>query len=168
MPAINVAILDLKSRLETQNPNSIADLLPFPLEDTVMNVMVDNADFQQAYTAAGNKLTRCLFIKYYYEISKDTYLDEIANIFRLLPVDSLLYKNSLSKTVRQKDKPCSKFYSIEIQGDFVRLIYRTNVNDEYAAKDKSEQDYAGCEYAVFWIFRLQGERLQLFRQTAAG
>jgi hypothetical protein len=166
---MNNAILELRSKLESQNRNRIAELMDFPLADTIMNVHVDDAGFLESYRTAGNKLSKAMFIKYYSDIAKDTYLDEITKIFSQVPMDSLAYTNELDKEVKQEMEPCTKFYSIEVQQNYVRLTYRTHANKEYVPKETQDTpDTAGCEYAVSWIFRLEGDKLRLFRQGAAG
>jgi hypothetical protein len=168
---ITDAILDLKTILESKNRNSIAELMDFPLEDTVMNVYIDDSVFQKSYKAAGNKLSKPLFMQYYDTISKFTYLDQVTEIFKLVPLDSLKYKNELTKEFKDKNEPCMKKYKIEVEQDIVRLVYGTDTNDEYVkkgiAQDEESED-AGCEYSVFWIFRFDGNKLKLLHQGAAG
>lgn len=165
---MNNAILELKSRLESKNRNSIAELMDFPLPDTVMNVHVDDIGFLEAYRKDSNRLSKSMFIKYFNDISRDTYLDEVTKIFSQLPIDSLAYTNKLSKELKPETEVCTKFYSIEVQQNYVRLTYRTHANKEYVLKTTYDTpDFAGCEYVVSWIFRLDGERLRLFRQGSA-
>jgi hypothetical protein len=167
---ITDAIVELKTILESRNPQNIAALMDFPLADTVMNMYLDDSVFQKSYQAAGNKLTKALFLKYYDTISKFTYLDQVTEIFKLVPLDSLKYKNELTKEFRDKNDPCLRFYEIEIDQDNVRLSYGTNRNEEYKGKspEQEETDLAGCEYQVYWIFRFDGNKLKLLHQGAAG
>ena len=145
--------------------------MDFPLEDTVMNIYLDDSMFQKSYQAAGSKLTRELFRKYYDTIYKFTYLDQVSQIFRHIPLDSLKSKNEVTKEYKDKNEPCTRYYTIHKEQDEVTLTYGTNSNIDYVdkkGKSPDHADVAGCEYSVFWIFKFDGNKLRLVRQTAAG
>lgn len=168
---ITDAIFDLKTILESKNRNKIADLMDFPLEDTVMNVYLDDSVFQKRYKAEGNRLSKPLFMQYYDTISKFTYLDKVTEIFNLVPLDSLKHINELEKEFKDRNDPCIKYYKIEIEQDIVRLQYGSHNNNEYSKKgaaSDNENIYAGCQYVVFWVFRFDGNKLKLLSQGTAG
>src|SRR5688572_27814422 len=87
------AIADLRSTLESRNPHKIAALMDFPLANTVLGVYLDDSVFQESYKAEGDLLTRALFLKYYDTISSFTDLEVVTEVFKLVPLDSLKYKN---------------------------------------------------------------------------
>jgi hypothetical protein len=164
------AIADLRLTLESRNPHKIAALMDFPLANTVLGVYLDDSTFQESYKAEGDLLTKALFLKYYDTISRFTDLEVVTEVFKLVPLDSLKYKNELRKEVVDKNEPCMHFYEISIDGDNVRLSYGLNRNDAYKGKspEEEESDQAGCEYGVYWIFRLDGNKWKLVQQAAAG
>jgi hypothetical protein len=168
---IQNAIFDLKATLESRNPNKIADLMDFPVPDTVMNVYLDDSAFQKEYKSWGEKLSRPIFLKYYDTISKFTYLDKIAAIFKYIPLDSLQYTNELKKELTAGAKePCAGYYSIRLEDNIVTLTYGTNINPDYEGEIKGtdETEDGGCEYGLYYIFRFDGQRLRLIRQGEAG
>lgn len=159
------ALADLRQTLESGDHANIANLIDFPLTDTEMNVAIDDSLFQHDYLAAGGKLTKPLFLKHFDKIAKFTYLDEITRVFKHVPLDSLVNTNEVRKEYREKDNPCMKYYSILAEDNNVTLGFGTNTNSDLDVKD---EDAAGCEYAVFWTFKLAGGKLKFVRQAAAG
>lgn len=165
------AINDLKTTLESNNRSNIADLFEFPMADTVMAVYLDDSVFKKSYRAAGDRLTKSLFLQYFDTISRSSNLSDIAEGFKYLPVDSLRYTNELFKEFKEKKEPCTRSYSIEVENDEVKITYATNPNDLFVVPKGSEDDdqfYSGCEYASSWIFRFDGNKLKFVRQVAAG
>lgn len=165
------AINDLKTTLESKNRSNIADLFEFPMADTVMAVYLDDSVFKKSYRAAGDRLTKSLFLQYFDTISRSSNLSDITEGFKYLPVDSLRYTNKLIKEFKDKNEPCTRYYSIEVQNDEVRIVYGTNRNDLFTVPKGSEDDdryFSGCEYGSFWLFRFDGNNLKFVQQVAAG
>lgn len=169
--SINDALVDLKATLESRDPNKIAGLMDFPVPDTVMNVYLDDSAFQKEYKSWGEKLSRPLFLKYYDTISKFTYLDKITAIFKYIPLDSLKNRSEFTVPIETNAKePCAGNYRITIEGNEVTLTYGTNINPDYEGdvKGTDEVEDGGCEYALIWMFRFDGNSLRLLRQAEAG
>jgi hypothetical protein len=169
---ITDAIEDLKTVLESKNRSNIADLFEFPMADTVMAVYLDDSVFKMNYQAAGDRLTKSMFLKYYDTIARYSNLSDIIAGLKDLPVDSLRYTNKIETEIKSKREPCVAFCSIEVNGNEVTLKYSTLANDEYVKpKGSSEDDesyVAGCEYASMWFFVFDGNKLKFVRQAAAG
>lgn len=164
------AVNDLRIILESGNKTEIAALFPWPLADSVMPVYLDDSVFKKNYTAAGDKLTQNMFIRYYDTISKFTNLADIIEGFKYLPVDSLKYKNELNKEFRDNKEPCTRYYNIRIEEEEVTLTYGTNFNNDYKdPKGKTDdEDVSGCEFASIWMFKFDGNKLKFYRYAAAG
>jgi hypothetical protein len=167
---ITDAVNDLKTILERKNKNDIAELIDFPAADTVMQVFLDDSAFQKTYRKNGDKMTKPMFMYYFDTIARFTYLDEITNIFKHVPADSLQYAKELEKEFSDKNQPCTQRYSLSIQDTLVTLTYGSNSNPNYNwnKKGKKEEYPEACEFTSIWIFRFDGNRLRLLRQTMAG
>jgi hypothetical protein len=169
---ITDAINDLKTTLESKNRSNIADLFEFPMADTVMAVYLDDSAFKKSYRAAGDRLTKSMFLNFYDTIARYSNLSDIIAGLKYLPVDSLRYTNKIETAITAKREPCAAFCSIEVNGNEVTLKYSTMVNDEYVkpkgSSEDDESEVAGCEYASFWIFVFDGNKLKFVRQAAAG
>jgi hypothetical protein len=165
------AINDLKTILESKNRSNIADLFEFPIPDSIMFVYLDDSVFQKSYRAAGERLTKSLFLQYFDTISRYTNLSDITEGFKYLPVDSLRYTDSLTREFKDKKDPCTRFYSIEVANDLIRIGYGTHQNDLFIVPKGSKDDdryFSGCEYDSFWLFRFDGNQLKFVARAAAG
>jgi hypothetical protein len=161
------AIAGLRTILESKNKQEIAGLIDFPVPDTVLEVHLDDSAFQESYRAAGDKLTRAMFLDNFDKIARYTYLDKITDIFQYIPFDSLRYTNELEKRFADEKMPCSPYYSISREENLVTLFYGTHANSDYVKRgDPAETTMgeAGCEYGVFWVFKFDGNRLRLSTQ----
>ncbi len=165
------AITDLKNTLQSGNRSNIADLFDFPVADTIMRVYLDDSVFQENYRAAGDKITKSMFMNYFDTIARFNNLSDIIEGFKYLPLDSLKYKNRIEKVFKSKDEPCTREYSIEVENGLVRFQFTTNQSDLFKSKGNDEEDArfnSGCEYASWWTFRFDGSRLRFVRHDAAG
>ena len=166
------AINDLKTVLQSNNRSNIADLFEFPMADTVMAVYLDDSAFKKSYVAAGDKLTKSMFLQYFDTIARYSNLSDIIAGLKDLPVDSLRYTNKIETEIKAKREPCAAFCSIEVNGDEVTLKYSTLVNDEYVKPkgtgEDDESEVAGCEYVSFFFFVFDGNKLKFKRHAAAG
>jgi len=104
-PSLSAALDKLRLTLQAGQKEDIVDLISFPLTESQMDLYVDDSLFQQDFVAAGNKLTRDLFLKHYDKIAKFTYLDEIGNVFSHLSIDSLAHNSEIKKEYKDKEEP---------------------------------------------------------------
>lgn len=167
-PSLSAALDKLRLTLQAGQKEDIVDLISFPLTESQMDLYVDDSLFQQDFVAAGNKLTRDLFLKHYDKIAKFTYLDEIGNVFSHLSIDSLAHNSEIKKEYKDKEEPCTKYYSLAVDNNLVTLKFGTNPNQEFISKEGDTDAIAGCEYAVFWTFRYEDGKLRFVKQAAAG
>lgn len=169
---ISDAISELKTTLESNDRDKIAGLFTFPIPDTIMAVYLDDSVFKKNYTAAGDQLTKNMFLTYYDTIARYTNLRDIIVALKSLPVDSLRYLGKIETDISAKREPCVAFCSIEVNGNDVTLKYSTIANDEYVkpkgSSEDDESEVAGCEYASFFMFVFDGNKLRFVRYAAAG
>ena len=155
----------------TNDKTKIADIFSFPLVDTVFNVYVGDTTYFNDYKKNGDKITKDMFIQYYPQIRNDFSFADIHQVFNYLPLDSLMHKDTLSYDLKIKTERCYKFYNVYIDNDIVTLRFGSDKNDQYIDTSKQTEDNEGsgdeCEFASFWIFRFDGQKLHFEKQLSA-
>lgn len=170
-PAVLNALNNLKAVLVTRNKSSIADLFEFPMAAAVFRPYIDDSTFSEKYQAAGELLTKNLFLEYYDKIAKYSNLEDIIYGLEVLNVDSLRHTNEISKIFATKNEPCAFVYTITVEDEKVEMRFSINPNTNYVPSKKAtdeETDDTGCEYSSVWEFMFDGQRLKFLHQAAAG
>ena len=79
--------------------------------------------------------------------------------------------DTLSYELKVKKDPCYKFYRVYVDNDSVTLEFGSDNNDQFvdiSKKTEDEEMLDTCEYASFWTFRFDGQKLHFEKQLSAG
>jgi hypothetical protein len=109
-------------------------------------------------------------------ICKDT---QQANRYRLakrntvahlshVPLARLKDTSAVEADVKTANDVCAQFYSITVEGREITLQYGVYTNDAYRGKHQQDHPAECAEYAAFWVFTFDGEKLLFNRHQVAG
>jgi hypothetical protein len=168
------ALMEMRTRLASNDKNQIAKLFVFPEPDSVINhySLHDSVVFQA--WLKDSTFTEKLYDNYYDSISKDLAIPGFGEALTKMDLTKLLHNDHVYDSVEIAAEPCMKEYTIDITSDsVVEIAYGTNNNRHYVEKKKTkkeEDEEIGdeCEYKTFWRFVFDGKKLRLLSQNAAG
>jgi hypothetical protein len=171
-PKLIEELRKLERIIATNDPEKIATLFEFPIPDSTFSIYVEDSVFHDEYDSNGRHVTREMFFRNFKDISASILVDQANNLFRKVPLDSLLYRNKVSGDAYHRSEPCYYSYDIEVVHDTVTLSLTMNSNQEYKSnsKDKDEtpeNDSSYCEHNFWWTFRFDGQKLHLIGMTGA-
>src|SRR5690242_832347 len=157
---------ELNQTIASNDKERIANIFPFPLSDSAFSIYVDDTIYYQQFKANGNQISKPMFLQYFKEIAAGILADEVKNLFKHINVDSLLYKDTLKYNAYSKAEPCYYSYEIDVMKNSVTLRMDMNSNTDYQSNQLSEDGIPEnsseiCEHAFWWIFKFDGQKLNL-------
>ncbi len=172
----NILIEELKKLREiivSTNKEKISEIFTFPISDKSLNIFLEDSIFNEQLKANDNKITKQMFLSHYKQISENIWLDQLTNLLQRIPIDSLLYKDTLELDGYNKKEPCYMSYRIEIIKDSVVLRMDMYSNKSYVTKNLSQEDIPEnssefCEHSFWWNFYFDGTKLHLKNIEGAG
>jgi len=168
------ALKDLHIALASKDHEKIASYFTFPIADTTFWVYLTDSNFNNQYTQNGNRLTRPMFDSYFSQIYQNTGMSEVLELFKNINVDSLHFKDSLTREIRVKTEVCYSYYGLTVHQDLITLTVGKNSNDQYQDPDPKTDTEAElytsevCEHTFWWIFRWDGKELRFVQMNGAG
>lgn len=163
----------LRHTITSQDKEKIADVFDFPLYDKSYSIYIDDILFNDQFKSNGNRITRSMFLQHYEAISKSIWIDQLKNLFHHIDLDSLSHKDTLAYEAYIKTEPCFYSYRIELNKRSVVLRMDMNSNRNYQSETFSEDDILEnssdiCEHTFWWVFKFNGNKLQLKSISGAG
>src|SRR5258708_22085433 len=140
----------LKTAFASKDKNRIAAIFDFPMADSTYSIYIEDSSYDKDKQKSEDRLTAEVFLTYFDKIYRAFGIDELDALFRLLPLDSLLQKDTLDVELHNKNKPCYKYYQLNVAGGLVNIVYGSNTNADFTGKPTNPDE---CEFAVFWSFR---------------
>lgn len=161
------ALQALAKGFHSQDPQSLARWLTFPVPDTMLLVYVDEPAFAAALEKNNGQLTQQVFLDYYPQIRASVMATELDTLFQLLDRDLLRSRDTAQQSVATVADPCAKYYRVTIEGDVVALVTGMEGNERYTG-DPEDSSSEMCESAAVWVFYFDGKRLRLKQHAIAG
>lgn len=170
-------IIEEVKRLQTifasNNKEKIADIFRFPLSQTKVGIYIEDSTFNAQLKKNGDKTTRAMFLRYFPQISESLQINELNNLFKNINAGGLQKEDTLKYEALIKAEPCYHVYSIRLEKDLVTLTVGTDSNKDYKSKTVSEDEIPEnsseiCEHMLWWVFRFNGDKLELQEISGAG
>lgn len=170
-------IIEEIKRLQTifasNNKEKIADIFRFPLSQTKVGIYIEDSTFNAQLKRNGDKTTRAMFLRYFPEISESLQINELNNLFKNINAGGLQKEDTLKYEALIKAEPCYHIYSIRLEKDLVTLTVGTDSNKDYNNKTVLEDEIPEnsseiCEHMLWWVFRFNGNKLELQEISGAG
>lgn len=160
-------IRGLKEVFASKDKDKIAELFQFPIADTIGIPVWEDSYFKE-YKANGDKTTRDMFNRYFPQIAETTLIDDINFLFKHIQHDSLQKTDTLETDSYQKTQPCFRSYQVTIENETVTLRIDMQSNREWVDPNPKEDEVADnfseiCEHSLWWIFKYDGKKLNLFQ-----
>ena len=172
----NILIAELKKLqkiIVSRDKEKIAGIFTFPISDTAFSVYLDDSIYNEQLKANDNSITQQMFLNHFKNISDNIWLDPLTNLFHRIPIDSLIYKDTLERDGYNKKEPCYLSYKIEIIKDSIVLRMDMYSNKSYERKNIPEDEIPEnssefCEHSFWWNFNFDGTKLHFKSIQGAG
>lgn len=163
----------LKSIFASNDKDKISNFFSFPITENKFKLYIDNENFNTEYGKNKNLITKKMFLNYFDDIHKSTWINQMNELFKHINPDKLEEKDNLNHESIIHSEPCYYFYEIYIENKVVKLILGSKSNTNFINKSSSEEetpenDSSNCESTIWWTFELIGEKLQLKEISGAG
>jgi hypothetical protein len=161
------ALQQLQRDMASRNKETIAAYFRFPVDNEVLQLLDVNATFDKQLAANNHMLSRQLFLSSFNDIYENLEMQGFDDVFKNVPLSEL--KDTAQKQVeaRVPDGVCAHFYNITIEGKEVTVQYGVYTSEEQNTTNSTEA--LECpEYAAFWTFTFDGQKLVFNRHQVAG